>query len=187
MRIGPNELHFTDHVFCLEHHKRPDLLKCDNYYGLLNKLLGGFALPILHSKRASVLRPLFSGPTLAGYSNTSMDNYIEELYTRLSTVITEGGDEVNLTHYLWAYTNDVMVSYLTGEDHGFLKERDLVAVHDRTRAFSAIDLATVLRCMPPIKSMFDVFPTLRRLSPLGWLDEVGHVTFQGRENTDSSC
>lgn len=114
-----------------------------------------------------MLRPLFSGQMLAAYSHQSMDNYLEELHNRLSTDISGESDEVNLTYYLWAYKNDAMVSYVTGEDHGFLRERDLAAVHDRTRAFSAIDLATVLRCMPPIKSLFEMFPSLRRLSPLG--------------------
>ena len=65
-----------------------------------------------------------------------------------------------------------MVSYITGKDHGYLKRPDMQVMHDATRAFSAIDLATVLRAMPPVKKMFDVIPQLRRRSPLGLLDEV---------------
>lgn len=173
MRIGPNELHFVDHKFCLEHHKRPDLLKCDNYYGLLNKLLGGLASPTKHIERAGAMRPIFSGQTLAQYTPT-LDNHLESLHTRLCQVA--GDDEaVNMTLHLWAFTNDVMISYLVEENYGFLRVFDLQAVHDSTRASSAIDLATVLRCMPPIKLMFDVFPALRSHSPLGWLDNVsGH-------------
>ncbi|KAF4484538.1 Cytochrome P450 monooxygenase SAT11 [Colletotrichum fructicola Nara gc5] len=170
VRIGPNELHFIDHQFCLEYHKRPDLLKCDNYYGLLNKLLGGLASPTKHIQRASAVRPIFSGKTLARFTPT-LDGHLESLYKRLNDVAgTE--DAVNLTHYFWAFTNDVMVSYLVEEDYGFLRIFDLEAVHNKTRAFSAIDLATVLRCMPPIKFIFDTFPILRSYSPLGWLDTL---------------
>ncbi|GKT47591.1 cytochrome P450 monooxygenase sdnE [Colletotrichum spaethianum] len=170
VRIGPNELHFVDHQFCLEHHKRPDLFKCDNYYGLLDKLLGGLANPSKHSKRAAVMRPIFSGQTLARFAPT-LDKHLESLHSRLTDAATDV-EVVNITHFLWAYTNDVMISYLTEEDYGFLKAHDLRAVHDSTRAFSAIDLATVLRCMPPIKIMFDLFPSLRSYSPLGWLDSI---------------
>ncbi|KAI8310149.1 hypothetical protein K4K61_000980 [Colletotrichum sp. SAR11_59] len=104
------------------------------------------------------------------------DGHLESLYKRLNDVAgTE--DAVNLTHYFWAFTNDVMVSYLVEEDYGFLRIFDLEAVHNKTRAFSAIDLATVLRCMPPIKFIFDTFPILRSYSPLGWLDTlvINHV------------
>lgn len=170
VRIGPNELHFVDHKFCLAHHRRADLYKCDNYYGILSELLGGLASPVDHSKRASALRPLFSGDSLAAYS-TEMDSYLEHLRQQLAGIASQE-HAVNLTHYIWAYTNDIMISYITGEDSGFLKSPDLQAVHDKTRAFSAIDLATLLRCMPPVKLMFDLLPSLRRISPLAWTDKV---------------
>ncbi|OLN87424.1 Trichodiene oxygenase 4 [Colletotrichum chlorophyti] len=170
VRIGPNELHFVDHEFSLEHHKRPDLLKCDNYYGLLNKLLGGLQSSEAHLQRAAVMRPIFSGQTLAAFSNT-MDNHLDTLCSRLADASGDG-DAVNMTHYLWAFTNDVMISYLTDENYGFMNMFDLKAVHDSTRSFSAIDLATVLRCMPPFKIMMDLFPALRSYSPLGWLDTL---------------
>ncbi|KAK2063743.1 cytochrome P450 [Colletotrichum caudatum] len=170
VRIGPNELHFIDHQFCLEHHKRSDLLKCDNYYGILSKLLGGMASATKHSRRAAGMRPIFSGQTLAEFTPT-LDRHLESLHSQLTNVAMNSR-VVNMTHFLWAYTNDVMISYLTEEDYGFLKSSDLKAVHDSTRAFSAIDLATLLRCMPPIKLMFDYLPLLRRCSPLGWLDSL---------------
>ncbi|KAK1467550.1 cytochrome P450 [Colletotrichum cuscutae] len=170
VRIGPNELHFVDNKFNLDHHRRPDLFKCNNYYGLLNKLLGGLASPTKHAQRAAVMRPIFSGQTLAEYSKT-LDKHIESLHSRLADAASDKG-VINLTHYLWAYTNDVMISYLTEENYGFQKVYDLQATHDATRAFSAIDLATVLRCMPPVKTMFDYVPALRSFSPLGWLDNL---------------
>ncbi|TID01688.1 Trichodiene oxygenase [Colletotrichum higginsianum] len=170
VRIGPNELHFIDHKFSLEHHKRPDLLKCDNYYGILNKLLGGLVSPSDHSKRAASMRPIFSGQTFAEFAPT-MDKHIESLHSRLTDAAADT-EAVNLTHFLWAYTNDVMLSYVTEQDNGWLKNYDLGAVHDTTRAFSAIDLATIFRCMPPLKMMLDVFPAIRSYSPLGWLDEL---------------
>ncbi|WDK16440.1 cytochrome p450 [Colletotrichum graminicola] len=170
VRIGPNELHFVDHQFCLEHHKRSDLSKCDNYYGLLGNLLGGLASATKHSKRAAGMRPIFSGQTLAEFVPT-LDKHLESLHSRLTDAAVNS-QVVNMTHFLWAFTNDVMISYLTEEDYGCLKAFDMKAIHDSTRAFSAIDLATVLRCIPPVKLMFDYFPALRRYSPLGWLDSL---------------
>ncbi|KAF9875292.1 cytochrome P450 [Colletotrichum karsti] len=122
------------------------------------------------------MRPIFSGKTLTQY-NSTLDNYLESLYLRLNDV-AGNGDVVNLTHYLWAFTNDVMVSYLVEENYGFLRVFDLETVHDKTRAFNAIDLATILRCMPPVKLLLDAFPVIRSYSPLGWLDTLvsKHVT-----------
>lgn len=171
VRIGPNELHFVDHEFCLRHHKRADLNKCDNYYGLLNKLMGGLASPHRHSERKSQIQGFFNGQTLATYSSFTLSDQVERLHDRLLNSASKD-TEINITHYFWAYTNDIMMSYLFGKDPKYLQQPDLVKVHDDLRAFSAIDLATVLRTMPPVKKMLDIFPTLRRFSPLGWLDKV---------------
>ncbi|KAK7224693.1 hypothetical protein V2G26_012696 [Clonostachys chloroleuca] len=168
VRIGPNELHFSDHQFCLQHHKRPDLYKCDNYYGILSYLLGGFADPAHHKTRKAILQPLFSGRTLADFSDSGMSAHLDTLVDRLSE---SSHAVVNTTHNLWAFTTDVMMSYVLGIETGYLKSQDLKAVHDSTRAFSAIDLATVLRSMPPIKMVFDCVPSLRCFSPLGWIDQ----------------
>ncbi|KAH8673452.1 cytochrome P450 [Xylariales sp. PMI_506] len=173
VRIGPNELHFADHEFCLEFHKRPDLKKCTNYYGLLDTLLGGLADPHLHHERKTIMQPLFSGSTLSRYSNGVLNEHLETLHDRIVVADPHPDEEkMNLTHYLWAFTNDVMTSYIFEEDLRYTKAADLEAVHDSTRAFSAIDLATVLRSMPPVKKLFDIVPSLRRWSPLGWLDEL---------------
>ncbi|CAH0024865.1 unnamed protein product [Clonostachys rhizophaga] len=169
VRIGPNELHFSDHQFCLQHHKRPDLYKCDNYYGILSYLLGGFADPAHHKSRKAILQPLFGGRTLADFSDSGMSAHLDTLVDRLSE---SSNDIVNTTHTLWAFTTDVMMSYVLGIDTGYLKSQDLKVVHDSTRAFSAIDLATVLRSMPPVKMVFDCVPSLRCISPLGWIDQV---------------
>ncbi|KAK0710756.1 cytochrome P450 [Lasiosphaeris hirsuta] len=170
VRIGPNELHFSDHTFCLAHHKRADLGKCTNYYGLLGTLLGGLSSPQQHAHRKAIIQPLFSGRTLLEFSKTTLNTHLETLFDRLMAVAA--GGEVNGTHYLWAFTNDVMVSYLVDKDMGYLREGDLGRVHNNLRAFSSIEFATVLRAMPPIKRMFDVFPALRKISPLSWLDEL---------------
>ncbi|KAI2469580.1 cytochrome P450 [Annulohypoxylon bovei var. microspora] len=171
VRLGPNELHFSDHEACLQHHNRADLRKCDNYYGLLNTLLGGLALPQAHSERKFMIQPLFTGSNLASFSGTEMNAQLETLHGKL-TSFSDMKTSTNLTHVLWAYTNDIMTSYIFGEDLGFLNSPDLIAMHDSTRAFSAIDLATVLRSMPPIKKAFDILPSLRKVSPLGWLDAL---------------
>jgi hypothetical protein len=174
VRIGPGELHFNDHEFCLAHHRRADLKKCTNYYGLLGTLLGGLSSPHLHAERKSIIQPLFNGSTLSQFSSTTMNAYIQSLCDRLSSAAGASGgrDPVNITHYLFAYTSDVMVSYLVNEDMQYISSPGPQRVHDSLRAFSAIDLATMLRSMPPVKNMFDLFPALRKNSPLGWLDKV---------------
>ncbi|KAI0881626.1 cytochrome P450 [Annulohypoxylon maeteangense] len=172
VRLGPNELHFVDHEACLKHHNRADLRKCDNYYGILNTLLGGLALPQAHGERKSMIQPLFTGSNLSSYSGTEMNTQLQTLHEMLTSSSETKATPTNLTHVLWAYTNDIMTSYLLGEDLGFMKSPDLIAMHDSTRAFSAIDLATVLRSMPPLKKLLDIFPSLRKISPLSWLDAL---------------
>jgi hypothetical protein len=113
-----------------------------------------------------------------------MDSHIKTLHDRLVADAHDGSALINGTHYLWAYTNDIMVSYLVDKDMGYLQEPNLVKVHDSLRAFSSIELATVLRAMPPVKKAFDWFPFLRQLSPLSWLDGVSANL--GREQGNSS-
>ncbi|KAK3370484.1 cytochrome P450 [Podospora didyma] len=179
VRIGPHELHFNDHEFCLTHHKRADLAKCTSYYGLLNTLLGGLSSPHSHVERKSIIQPLFSGGTLSRFSATTLNSHLDSLHDRFLDIAGPGAKgyssivkPVNATHFLWAFTNDVMVSYLLDEDMGYLRDPDLTKVHDSLRAFSAIELATVLRTMPIARQAFDIFPSLRTFSPLGWLDAL---------------
>jgi len=103
-----------------------------------------------------------------------MNTYTDYLLDSLSAAAVASGKDapVNMTHYLYSYTSDIMTSYLLDVDMGYLKEPDLPKVHDTLRAFGTIDLAAVLRSMPPVKLMFNLFPILRRLSPLGRLDKV---------------
>lgn len=171
VRIGPDELHVSDHSFNLQHHNRSDLTKSPAYYGLLGDLLAGLANPHGHKERKYAIQPLFTGGTLAKFSESTMNTHIESLVDRLA-LAAENRNTVNLTHVLWAYTNDIMTSYVLGTDFGYLHSGDLQPMHDATRAFSAIDLATVLRSMPVIKQLLDIVPILRRSSPLGWTDKV---------------
>jgi hypothetical protein len=101
-----------------------------------------------------------------------MNDHIKTLHDQLA-VAASTGVEVNMTHHFWAYTNDIMTSYLLGEDLGYLKNSNLTKVHDTLRAFSSIDLAAMLRTMPAVKIFLNAFPALRRFSPIGWLDNVG--------------
>ncbi|KAK3366260.1 cytochrome P450 [Lasiosphaeria ovina] len=156
VRIGPNELHFNGHGFCLAHHKCPDLGKCTNYYGLLDTLLGGLASPHRHTDRKSIIYPLFSGATLSQFSATTMNSILDSLHNRLTDAGRAVPGPVNAMHYLWAYNNDIMVSYLVDEDKGYLRH-DLQVVHDELRAFSAIELATLVleNLTPMMKSYKD--------------------------------
>ncbi|KAK8012976.1 hypothetical protein PG991_010351 [Apiospora marii] len=157
VRIGPHEVHIADPEFCLDFHRRPDLLKCTNYYGLVNTVLGGLSDPYDHMQRKAVIQPLFTGDTLARYSAGEMNFHLAALHEKLTEEsIKSPGGETNLTFILWALTNDIMTSYIFGKRMGYLAAPDLAAVHDSTRAYNAIDLATVLRTMPPVKKLFDL-------------------------------
>ncbi|KAK8034114.1 hypothetical protein PG993_009109 [Apiospora rasikravindrae] len=173
VRIGPDELHIADPEFCLDFRRRPDLRKCSNYYGLDSTVLGGLADPRNHLQRKSVIQPLFTGDTLARYSAAELNVHAGNLHEKLSEAASQHDQSgTNLTFILWALTNDIMTSYIFGERMGYLAAPDLAAVHDSTRAYNAIDLATVLRTMSPVKMLFDPLPVLRRLSVLGWIDKV---------------
>ena len=101
-----------------------------------------------------------------------MNDHIQSLHDRLSHAGTDS-QTVNITHIIWAYTNDIMLSYVLGDNLGFLKSQDFQALHDATRAFGAIDIATVLRTMPPVKALFELLPWMRQFSPFSWIDNVG--------------
>jgi hypothetical protein len=172
VRIGPNELHFTDAEFCLSHHGRTDLAKCPSYYGILGDLVGGLAGAAEHRARKYAVQPLFSGQALADFSRSALDRHIEALLGLLAAVARRG-DAVNVTHLLWAYASEIMASYvLADEGLELLGQADLEAWHSSARPLGAAHLATMLRAMSFPKSALDVLPALRRLSPVAWIDQV---------------
>lgn len=167
----------TDHAFCLNHHRRSDLVKSSAYYGLIHRQLGGLAAPAAHAERKQALQPLFQGQTLAAFSASKMDDLLQTLRDQCRDASVQSGGEINMTHQIFAFTNDVMLSYVLGGEApgtGFMQggRGNLRAAHDETRAFGAIDLATTMRAMPVFKVLLDVFPSLRRWSPMGWMDAV---------------
>ncbi|KAK8065128.1 cytochrome p450 [Apiospora hydei] len=174
VRIGPNEVHIADPELCLDFHRRPDLEKCSKYYGLVGTVLGGLSEPQSHLQRKTVIQPLFTGDILARYSAGELNVHMENLHEKLTEAASSqhGEEGTNLTFILWALTNDIMTSYIFGERTGYLAASDLAAAHDATRAYNAIDLATVLRTMPPVKILFNTLPVLRRHSVLGWIDKL---------------
>ncbi|KAH7305185.1 cytochrome P450 [Stachybotrys elegans] len=177
IRIGPNELHCMDHEWILKHHRRPDMKKCTNYYGTLNHLIGGLHQPQAHNERKSLIQPLFAGKSLASYAEV-LNHYLDLLHERFVAEMGKN-DKVNTTHIIWAYTTDIMVSYIIGKETEYLKSDDLESVHHATRAFSATDLATTMRTMPPVNRTFKLIPSLRSYSPLGWLDEIMRTNIRG--------
>jgi len=144
--------------------------------------MSGLFNPREHKERKSIIQPLWSGSNLLQFSRTTMNDHLAMFYQRLSEAnlshtrpperLERGPAPVNITHYLFALANDIMVSYLVGKDMGYLKEPDLAKVHDRMRAYRSIEFATLLRSMPPARMVLDMFPSLRRFSPLHWLDVV---------------
>lgn len=171
VRIGPNEVHFNDAHFTNEHHKQAHLRKCSTYYGSLSHIMGGMPDPTSHAQRKSIIQPLFGGQRLADFSSRELNSHIRKLCEHLRAE-ADSGREVNLTHYLWAFTTDVMFDYVLGQDFKLGDTPDLQSLHDKTRAFSAIDLVTVLRSIKPVAALFAAVPLLRSLSPLGWLDSI---------------
>lgn len=171
MRIGPNEVHFNDAHFTNEYHKQAHLRKCSTYYGSLSHIMGGMSDPLDHTRRKSMIQPLFGGQRLAEFSSRELNAHISKLCGKLQAEV-DSGREINLTHYLWALTTDVMFDYVLGHDFEFGDTPDLQSLHDKTRAFSAIDLVTIMRSIESVKTLFDSIPLLRSFSPLGWLDSV---------------
>lgn len=186
MRIGPNEVHFSDHEFCLKHHRQHHLHKCSTYYGALHHIMGGLADPALHAQRKSIIQPLFGGTRLAEFSALVLNSSIGKLLSQLQAEGTSGG-EVNLTYQLWAFTTATMFEYVFGQDSKFVDMADVRKLHDQTRAFSAIDLVTVLRSIAPVKWLFDAIPHLRSMSPLGWLDNVSADSPLTRRQSAKRC
>lgn len=164
VRIGPNELHSIDNTWNLQHHRRRDLKKYPNYYGVLNSLLGGFHEPQHHGARGYTIRPLYNGERLAKFSADKLNSFIDKLYEHLQGP-AEKNNKVNASHALWAYTTDIMLSYVIGKDSGFLESDNLADFHDSTRALGIIGFATIVRTMPAVLAIIRFLPFLEKNYP----------------------
>lgn len=175
VRIGPTELHFIDADFNLAHHRDTSLYKDPIYYGPVRHVSSGMEDPRHHKIRKFITQPLFTGQTLRRFSSSTLNQHLDTLQKNLINAAADNGGKVNLTYLISAFSNDVMFSYIMDEDFGFQRKPNLQTVHDTTRVFSAIDLATVLRAFSFVRLAFDFLPCLRNVSRLGWLDRVGPV------------
>jgi hypothetical protein len=171
IRIGPNELHSIDNQWNLQHHRRRDLKKCTDYYGVLDTVLGGFQQPHHHAARGSIVRPLFTGSILAEFSDGPLNDLTEKLLQRMTSV-AEKNSKLDATHLIWAFTTDIMLLYVLGEDSRYIDMEDIEKFHDETRALSVIDYATVLRTMPLVNLVINYFPALKGLSVHSWIEKV---------------
>ena len=155
----------------MRQHRRRDLLKCTNYYGVLDSVLGGLHQPHAHALRGSVVRPLFTGSVLAEFSDGKLNSLTGKLYRRLAHLANTQA-KVDATFTIWAYTTDIMLQYVLGENSCFLDLEDLKHFHSQTRALSVINYATILRTIPIINSVLDLFPVMKRLSVHSWIETV---------------
>ncbi|KAK8091417.1 cytochrome P450 [Apiospora kogelbergensis] len=172
VRVGPNEVHFVDHQFCLRLHNRADLLKCPTYYRPIRHLLGGITDPQRYRQRKALMKPLFRGETLSVYASGTMNNLVEALQVRLLSGAGRG--PTNLTHLLWAFSADIMTSYISGEAVGLgkLEGQALVAAHEATRPYGIVHLAAIAHSVPLLMQAVDAFPALKRLTVIGWADKL---------------
>ncbi|KAH8172323.1 cytochrome p450 domain-containing protein [Sarocladium implicatum] len=170
VRIGPNELHSIDNEWNLRLHRRRDLSKCTEYYGVLDNVLGGLQKPQEHATRGSIIRPLFAGAMLAEFSDGKLNKLTEKLHDQLADA-ADCQRKIDATHLIWAYTTDIMLSYVLGEDSRYLNGNDLDSFHHKTRALGVIDYATTLRTVPIIKAVVQMFPALKSLSTHNWIEK----------------
>jgi hypothetical protein len=122
-----------------------DLYKCPSYYGPVQHVSSGLNDPSQHKARKFITHPLFTGKTLSDFSTTFMNNHLQTLLSELSKCTSRKEEPVNMTLHLSGFANDIMFSYLMDKDFSYQKRSSLQAVHDNTRVFNAIDLATLLR------------------------------------------
>ncbi|KAK6859191.1 hypothetical protein PG995_005044, partial [Apiospora arundinis] len=172
VRIGPNEVHFMDHEFCLRLHNQTDLLKCPTYYRPIRHLLGGIIDPQRYRQRKAVMKPMFRGETLSRYASGTMNSLVEALQVRLLSEASRG--PTNLTHIFWAFSADIMSSYISGEAVGLgkLEGEALVAAHEATRPYGIVHLAAIAHSIPFLMETVDAFPALKRMTVIGWADKL---------------
>ena len=115
---------------------------------------------------------LFTGKTLSNFSASTLSSHLQTLFGELSQHSYGTYDAVNMTTRMWAFVNDVLLSYIVNEDFGFQRQPDLQTFHNNTRIFNAIDVASVLRAFPLANMALELWPLLRKVSPVAWLDKV---------------
>lgn len=118
------------------------------------------------------MRPLFRGQALSLYASGTMNSLVEALQARLLSEASRG--PTNLTHIMWAFSADIMTSYVSGEAVGLgkLEGQALVAAHEATRPYGIVHLAAVAHSVPLLMQAVDAFPALKRLTVIGWADKV---------------
>ncbi|KAK8083918.1 cytochrome protein, partial [Apiospora saccharicola] len=180
VRVGPNEVHFVDHEFCLRLHNRPGLLKCPTYCGPIRDLLGGITDPQRYRRRKALMKPLFRGETLSRYASGTMNSLVEALQVRLLSEASRG-HPANLTHIMWAFSADIMSSYISGEAVGLgkLEGDELVAAHEATRPYGIVHLAAIAHSAPLLMQAVDAFPALKRLTAIAWADKLASTYLTG--------
>ncbi|KAK7911937.1 cytochrome P450 [Apiospora marii] len=190
VRIGPNEVHFVDHEFCLRLHNRADLLKCPTYYRPIRDLLGGITDPHRYRQRKALMKPLFRGETLSSYASGPMNSLVEALQARLLLEASRGRP-TNLTHIMWAFSADIMTSYVSGEALGLgkLEGQALVVAHEASRPYGIVHLAAIAHSVPFLMETVDAFPALRRMTVIGWADKLASTYLKSwgqRESEEKS-
>ncbi|KAK6217992.1 hypothetical protein LQW54_003050 [Pestalotiopsis sp. IQ-011] len=146
VRISPNEVSILDHDWSYVHFNKRNLDKEERYFQLAPRSTATLTPHSEHKVRRDMIMPLFNGKSLRQFEAASLSPYFSRL-DRWLAQYAESGEPLNLTHLIWAASNDILVKYIFGSELGLLEKEDLAAGY-RLRSFNATRLASVFRQWP---------------------------------------
>jgi hypothetical protein len=165
VRINPNEVNILDHDFNYVHFNKRNLDKEERYFQLAPRSTATITPHSEHKPRRDIILPLFRGNTLRQFEDATLPSYLAKIDTRLRHV-AESGQPLNLTHLLWAASNDIIAKYIFDTELGLLDQDDLKSGY-HLRCFQATKLASIFRQWPLVL-IFKVrgLPVIRSLAAL---------------------
>lgn len=165
VRISPNEVSILDHDWNYVHFNKRNLDKEERYFQLAPRSTATLTPHAEHKVRRDIIMPLFNGKSLRQFEATSMSQYFSRMDKWLSEY-AKSGEPLNLTHLIWAASNDILAKYIFGAELGLLDKQDLVAGY-RLRSFNATRLASVFRQWPLVL-LFKIrnLPVVRTIAAL---------------------
>lgn len=145
MRISPGEVSILDHDFSYVHFNRRNLDKEERYFQLAPRSTATITPHSEHKVRRDIIIPLFNGKCLRQFE-ASLPQYLTKTESHLVRH-ARSGEPLDLTHLVWAASNDVLVKFVFGSELGLLDQDDLAAGYE-LRTFNAMRLASIFRQWP---------------------------------------
>ncbi|KAH8653707.1 cytochrome P450 [Xylariales sp. PMI_506] len=146
VRINPNEVSILDHDFSYVFFNQRNLDKEERYFQLAPRSTATMTPHSEHKMHRDIIMPLFNGNTMRELGSVSIPPTLAKLSARLGQY-ARSGEPLNLTHLMWACSNDIFTKYIFGFDLDLLDQDDLVAGY-KLRSFQAIRLASIFRQWP---------------------------------------